>query len=64
MRITNYLSDNLGFLPKDLKITAELKNGIIMGVEHCLYPVFGVQFHPESIATENGIKIIKNFLKV
>ena len=49
-------------LPKKLFITAELNNGLIMGIEHVIHPVFGVQFHPESIATENGLQIIKNFL--
>ncbi len=51
-------------LPKELKITAELENGLIMGIEHNRFPVFGVQFHPESIATKNGIQIIENFLSV
>ena len=51
-------------IPKVLKITAELANGLIMGIEHKSYPVFGVQFHPESIATENGIQIIQNFLNI
>ena len=51
-------------LPKELKITAELENGLIMGIEHESHPVYGVQFHPESIATENGLTIIHNFLKI
>ena len=51
-----------GSLPKELKITAELENGIIMGIEHETHPIYGVQFHPESIATENGMPIIQNFL--
>ena len=51
-------------LPKDLKITAELENGLIMGIEHEIHPVFGVQFHPESIATEHGMQIIKDFLEI
>jgi len=51
-------------LPTELKITAELENGLIMGIEHESQPVIGVQFHPESIATENGIQIIHNFLKI
>ncbi|MAW68565.1 MAG: anthranilate/aminodeoxychorismate synthase component II [Candidatus Marinimicrobia bacterium] len=49
-------------LPKEFKVTAELDNGLIMGIEHESHSVFGVQFHPESIATENGMQIIKNFL--
>ena len=51
-------------LPKELKITAELENGLIMGIEHETHLVFGVQFHPESIATENGMRIIQNFLNM
>ena len=51
-------------LPKELKITAELDNGLIMGIEHESHPVYGVQFHPESIATENGLTMIQNFLKM
>ena len=51
-------------LPKELKITAELENGLIMGIEHESHPVYGVQFHPESIATENGLTMIQNFLKM
>ena len=51
-------------LPTELKITAELENGLIMGIEHESQPVIGVQFHPESIATENGMQIIHNFLKI
>ena len=51
-------------LPQELIITAELQNGLIMGIEHKSYPVFGVQFHPESIATENGMQIIQNFLSI
>ena len=51
-------------LPEDIIITAELENGLIMGIEHEIHPVFGVQFHPESIATEHGMQIINNFLKI
>lgn len=49
-------------LPKDLKITAETADGIIMGVQHTSYPVHGVQFHPESIASEHGHQLLSNFL--
>jgi anthranilate synthase/aminodeoxychorismate synthase-like glutamine amidotransferase len=49
-------------LPKELEITAETKDGIIMGVKHKEYNVHGVQFHPESIKTKIGIKILKNFI--
>ncbi len=49
-------------LSKNLIITAETENGIIMGVQHKNYSVHGVQFHPESIKTKYGLKILKNFI--
>ena len=50
---------NLG---KDLIITAETKDKVIMGIMHKKYNVHGVQFHPESIKTPEGMKLLKNFL--
>ena len=50
-------------LSKDLEITAETKEGIIMGVKHKKYNIHGVQFHPESIKTKLGLKILKNFIE-
>ena len=49
-------------LSKDLKITALTKDGIIMGIMHKKYNIHGVQFHPESIKTTIGIKILRNFI--
>ena len=49
-------------LSKDVEITAETENGIIMGIEHKKFNVHGLQFHPESIKTAIGIKILKNFI--
>lgn len=51
-------------LPKCLNITAQTAQGEIMAVEHRNYPVFGLQFHPESILTPHGYQIIQNFLKI
>ena len=51
-------------LSKDLEITAETRDGLIMGVQHKKYNVHGVQFHPESIKTKLGIKILKNFIRI
>ncbi len=48
--------------PEDLEITATTEDGTIMAIEHQKYKIFSVQFHPESIASEYGHKIIKNFL--
>ena len=49
-------------LPKNLIITAETKNNTIMGLMHKVYNIHGFQFHPESISTKVGIKLIKNFI--
>ena len=51
-------------MPDVLEITAETDEGEIMGVKHKKLPIWGVQFHPESILTENGRTILKNFLKL
>ena len=47
-----------------LRITARAENGEIMGLQHQTQPTFGVQFHPESILTEHGYDLLRNFLKV
>ena len=49
-------------LSNDLLITAETNDGIIMGIQHKKFNIHGVQFHPESIKTRIGIKILRNFL--
>jgi anthranilate synthase component 2 len=49
-------------MPDDLKVTAETDDGLAMSVSHKTHPVHGVQFHPESIASEHGRVILKNFL--
>lgn len=49
-------------LPDSLEITAQTEDGIIMGLQHITLPIYGVQFHPESIASEHGHALLKNFL--
>ncbi len=51
-------------LPDCLDVTAALENGTIMGLQHRDLPIHGVQFHPESIATQHGHKLLKNFLDI
>ena len=69
MTLQNYTSTNcLSYialakkLPKKLLITAETKNKTIMGLMHKEYDIHGFQFHPESISTKVGMKLIKNFI--
>ena len=50
-------------LSKNLKITSSTPDGTIMGVMHKVYKIHGVQFHPESIKTKYGLKILENFVK-
>ena len=51
-------------LPRELTITAETEDGIIMGVRHRRHKLEGVQFHPESVLTESGKQLLKNFLSL
>jgi anthranilate synthase/aminodeoxychorismate synthase-like glutamine amidotransferase len=51
-------------LPNALMATANTADGVLMGLQHREYPIYGVQFHPESILTEDGKKLLKNFLAV
>lgn len=51
-------------LPDCLHITAETNDGLIMALQHEKFPIYGVQFHPESIASEHGHKLLANFLQL
>ncbi len=64
-RATRYhsLTVDRASLPDCLEITAEVEDGTIMGLQHRELPLFGVQFHPESIASEHGYKLLQNFLE-
>jgi anthranilate synthase component II len=51
-------------IPDSLEVTARTQSGVIMGLRHKQYPVYGVQFHPESILTEHGKDLLRNFLEM
>jgi anthranilate/para-aminobenzoate synthase component II len=51
-------------VPCELKISARTDDGVIMGVRHQTYPIEGIQFHPESILTQDGEQILHNWLEV
>jgi anthranilate synthase/aminodeoxychorismate synthase-like glutamine amidotransferase len=52
-----------GTLPASLRVTASNEEGLIMGVAHREHPIVGVQFHPESIGTRSGLRLLRNFLQ-
>jgi len=64
IRATRYhsLVVDRGTCPRDLAVTAETADGLIMGLSHRELPIHGVQFHPESILSEHGTTIMRNFL--
>lgn len=61
-RYHSLIVDRASF-PADLRITAETDDGIVMGLQHTSLPMAGVQFHPESIASEHGHRLLANFLQ-
>ncbi len=65
-RVARYhsLAISDGTLPEDFIINAKTGDGEIMAIEHRTYPLFGLQFHPESIYTPHGMKILSNFVKL
>ena len=57
------LAVNTATIPEELKITAVTADGEVMAVRHREFPIYGVQFHPESIMTPDGKKMLENFIK-
>ena len=57
------LAADAGTIPDELKVTAYTMDGEVMAVQHKKYPIYGVQFHPESIMTPNGKQMLYNFIK-
>jgi anthranilate synthase component 2 len=51
-------------MPRELTVTADTDDGVVMGLAHTRLPVHGVQFHPESIASEHGHLMLRNFLDI
>lgn len=66
LRVTRYhsLIVSRENLPDIIEITSETEDNIIMGIKHKEYPIYGVQFHPEAEMTEEGHKILNNFIKI
>jgi anthranilate/para-aminobenzoate synthase component II len=60
---TRYHSLVIDELPDELEVTASTADGVVMGVRHRILPVEGVQFHPESILTKEGPRLLGNFLQ-
>ena len=53
-----------GTVPDELEVTARTQGGVIMGLKHVSAPIYGVQFHPESVLTEGGYRMLGNWLAV
>lgn len=51
-------------LPSELMVTARSDDGLIMGIQHRTLPLFGVQFHPESVMTDDGMRVVQNFAEI
>ena len=51
-------------LPNELEITATTEDGVIMGIKHKEFPIYGVQYHPEAVLTEEGHAVLKNFIDI
>ncbi|MDO5585359.1 MAG: aminodeoxychorismate/anthranilate synthase component II, partial [Dialister sp.] len=66
VRVARYhsLAVEADTLPENLKVIAKTEDGEVMAVEDTEYPVFGLQFHPESIMTPDGTKMLRNFMEI
>ncbi len=66
LAVTRYhsLTIDPASMPDCLEVTSQTEDGVIMGVQHKELPIHGVQFHPESIASEHGHQLLKNFLEL
>lgn len=65
-KVTRYhsLAVNSANLPADLLVTATSEDGVIMGLKHRQYPIYGIQFHPEAVLTEYGHELLRNFKNI
>lgn len=64
MQVARYHSLAIEKAPKDFSVLATAKDGEIMAIKHKQFPLFGIQFHPESFMTKSGDALIKNFLRI
>ena len=66
VRVARYhsLAVEADTMPENLKVIAQTEDGEVMAVEDTEYPVFGLQFHPESIMTPDGAKMLRNFMEI
>lgn len=66
LRVTRYhsLVINRDNIPNDLEIVSETDDGVIMAVKHKYYPIYGLQFHPEAEMTEEGHRLLENFIHI
>ena len=64
LRVVRYHSLTVTKVPADLEVTARTESGLVMGVRHRSRPAWGVQFHPESIQTEQGMELLRNFAEL